>query len=95
MRPDANVVSLLSNVFGEVLVDGNAACFEGFRGNLLLLVAYEMGYVGKEIDCCSFVADVVNPDLGFGDTTTVPTLDVGLVLLVTVTTSWTATHDWY
>ena len=51
-----------------------------------------MGDEREEVDGCRFVSDVVDLDLGFGDSAAVPTLDVGFVLLVTVTTSWTASH---
>jgi hypothetical protein len=89
---DTDVVRVLSDVFGKVLVDSNTACLEGLRGNLLLLVTYKVNNTWEEIYRCSFVTDIVNTDLGFWYTTAVPTLDVGLVLLVAVTTSWTATH---
>ena len=51
-----------------------------------------MHYARKEIDVSAFVSDIVNPDLGLWYTTAVSALDVWLVLLVTVATSWTTTH---
>jgi hypothetical protein len=92
VRPHTDVVSLLSDVLDKVLVDSNTACLKSLRRNLLLLVTYKMGYEGEKIDRCQLVTNIVNLDLGLGYTTTIPTLDVGLVLLVTVTTSWTASH---
>jgi len=92
MGPDADVVRVLSDHFREMLVDGNPAGLEGFARNLLLLVADQVGDEGEEIDGSLLVADVEDLDLGFRYTTAVPRLDVRLVLLVSVATSWTATH---
>jgi len=93
MGPDADVIRILSNHFRKMLVDGDSAGLQGFTGNLLLLVTDQVGDEWKEIDGSLFVADVKNLDLGFRYTTAVPRLDVRLVLLVSVATSWTATHD--
>jgi len=92
MGSDANVVGVLSDGFGQVLVDGNAAGLQGFTGNLLLFVADQVGHKGKEIDGGLLGSDVEDLDLRFRYTTAVPRFDVRLVLLVSVTTSWTATH---
>lgn len=92
MGADADVVSVLSDRLGQVLVDGNTAGLKSLGRNLLLLVADQMGHEGEEIDGGLLVANVKDLDLGFWYTTAVPRLDVRLVLLVSVTTSWTATH---
>lgn len=88
----ANVVGILSNGLTQVLVDGNTASFEGFRGNLLLLVTDQVGNEWEQIDGGLLVPDIENLNLRFWHTTAVPRLDVRLVLLVSVATSWTATH---
>jgi len=75
-----------------MLVDGNTACLQSLTGNLLLFVADEVGNEGEEIDGGLLVTDIENLDFGFRHTTAVPRLDVRFVLLVSVTTSWTATH---
>ena len=92
MGADANVEGVLSDVLTQVLVDGDAACFQGFAGDLLLFVADQVSDKGELIDGGLLGTDVKNLDLGFGHTTAVPRLDVRLVLLVTVATSWTTTH---
>ena len=89
----ADVVGVLSDGLGQVLVDGDAGGLEGLGGNLLLLVAHHVGDEGEEIDGGLLGADVVDADLGVGHTTAVPTLDVGLVLLVAVATAGAASHD--
>jgi hypothetical protein len=88
-----NVKGILANGLSEMLVNGHTAGLEGFAGNLLLFVANEVSDKGKEIDGSLFGADIKDANLTVGDTTAVATLDVRLVLLVTVATSWTATHD--
>mmetsp|Transcript_390 Transcript_390/g.771 ORF Transcript_390/g.771 Transcript_390/m.771 type:complete len:206 (-) Transcript_390:152-769(-) len=89
---DADVVSVLSDGVGQVLVDGDAAGLEGLGGDLLLFVADEVGHEGEEIDGGLLGSHVVNLDFGFGHTTAVARLDVGLVLLVTVAAERTTTH---
>jgi hypothetical protein len=88
----ANVEGIFSNVLSQVLVDGDAASFQRFTRDLLLLVAHKMGDKGKLIDGRPFGTHVKNLDLGFGHTTAVPRLDVRLVLLVAVATRGTTTH---
>jgi len=90
---NADVVGVLSDGLGQVLVDGDTGGLESFRRNLLLLVADEMGDEREEIDGSLLVTDVEDANLGFWYTTAVPRLDVRFVLLVSVTTSWTATHS--
>lgn len=93
MGTHADVVSVLTDHLAEVLVDTDTAGLEGLGGDLLLLVAHKVGNEGEEIDGGLLVSDIVNADLRVGHTTAVPRLDVRLVLLVTVATSGTATHD--
>mmetsp|Transcript_35914 Transcript_35914/g.86773 ORF Transcript_35914/g.86773 Transcript_35914/m.86773 type:complete len:215 (+) Transcript_35914:354-998(+) len=87
-----NVVVILSDSLSQMLIDGNTGSLKSFRRDLLLLVTDQMGDKGKQIDRSLLGTDIVNTDLRFGDTTTVTRLDVRLVLLVTVATSWTTTH---
>ena len=89
---DANVKVVLSDRLSQMLVDGNTAGLESLGRNLLLL-AHQVSNKGKEIHGGLLGTNVENADLGVGDSTAIPRLDVRLVLLVTVATSWTATHD--
>ena len=96
MGANANVVVVFSNVLGQVLVDGDTASLQGFAADLLFLVAHQVCHKGELIDGGLLGARVKDANLGFRDTTAVPTLDVRLVLLVTVATGGTATHlDWF
>eukprot|EP01083_Nonionella_stella_P069384 184977_1 len=50
MHTDTDVVSVLTNSVGQMLVDSNTARLQSLGRNLLLLVAHQMGYKGEEID---------------------------------------------
>ena len=71
VHTDANVVSILADGVGQVLVDGDTAGLECLGGDLLLFVADEVGYKGEEIDGSFLGSHVVDLDFGFGDTTAV------------------------
>jgi hypothetical protein len=90
---DADVVIILSNILDKMLIDRNTASFKRLGGDLLLLITNQVGYERKEIHSSLFGTDIKDPNLRLWDTTTVARLDVGFVLLVTVATGWTATHD--
>ena len=93
VHPNTDVITILTDRVGQVLVDGDTAGLECLGGDLLLLVADEVGYEGEEIYRSLFGTDIINLDFRFGHTTTVARLDVGFVLLVAVATEGTATHD--
>jgi hypothetical protein len=90
--PHPDVVGVLPNVLGQVLVDGDAAGLQRLRADLLLLVADHVGNEGEQVDGGLLGPHVVDADLRLGHTAAVPGLDVRLVLLVAVATGWTATH---
>jgi len=71
VHANANVVTILTDGVGQVLVDGDTAGLECLGGDLLLFIADQVGYEGEEIDGSLFGTDVVNLDFGFGHTTAV------------------------
>jgi len=90
MSSDTNVVSILSNVLGEVLVYGNTATrqhgmLQVLQRNSAFLITHEMGNERKEIDCSLLVTNIVNLDLGLWYSTAIPSLDVRLVLILSLT----------
>jgi hypothetical protein len=89
---DTDVVPVLTDCLRQVLVDGNTARLERLGRNLLFFVTNQVTNEREQIDRCLLGTDVKNTNLRFGDTTAIPRLDVRFVLLVSVTTSWTATH---
>ena len=88
--PDAEVEGILTGHLGDVLVAGNAGGLKSLGGKLLKLVG-EHVHAGRElVHGGLLLAEVIDPDLGVGDTTAVPRLDVRLVLLVAVAARRTA-----
>lgn len=92
VHTDSDVVSILSNSVGQVLVDGNTAGLKSLGGDLLLLVTDQVSNEGEKINRGFLGSDIINLNLRFGHTTAVARLDVGFVLLVAVTAEGTATH---
>lgn len=90
---DANVIVILSDVLDKMLIDCNAASFKRLGRNLLLLITNQVRNEREEINSSLLGTYVKDPNLRFWDTAAVARLDVRFVLLVTVTTGWTATHD--
>ena len=84
MQSDPHVEGLLAAVHHHVLVGANTASLKGFGTDLLVLVGDEVASVGEVIDVSALAAKIVDTDLGIGDTTAIPRLDVRLVLLVAV-----------
>jgi hypothetical protein len=85
MQAHSDVELVLAAVLDEVLVAANAASLKGLGGQLFILVGHEMHAEGEVLDMSLLPAQIVNSDLGVGDTTTEPTLGVGFVLAVAVT----------
>merc|ERR1719258_507635 len=81
VRPGSNVVGLLAAHLDEVLVARDARRLPSIGRDLLLLVGHQMGDEGELVDGRLFVAAVEDADLRVRDTSTIPRLDVGLVLL--------------
>jgi hypothetical protein len=71
---DTHVERLLSGRLDDVLVGANTGGLESLRGELLVLVRDEVAAEGEVIDGSPLAAQVVDPDLGVGDTTVVPRL---------------------
>ena len=88
----ANMVPILTNGIGQVLIDGDTAGFKSLRGDLLLLVTDQVGDEWEEIYGSFLGSNVVDFNFGFGDTATVAGFDVGFVFLVAVAAERTATH---
>ena len=84
------MVPVLPHSVCEMLVDGDAAGLEGLGGDLLLLVADQVGNKWEEVHGGLLGAHVIDLDLGLGDAAAVPRLDVRLVLLVPVAAERTA-----
>lgn len=71
VHANTDVVTILTDGVGQVLVDGDTAGLECLRGDLLLFVADQVSHEGEEIDGGFLGTDVVNLDFRFGDTTAI------------------------
>ena len=87
-----DVEGFFTNVLGKMLVDGNTVNFQSLAGNLLLLVAHQVSDEREQIDWGLLGTNIKNTKLRFWDTTPIAILDVLLILLVAVATSWTTAH---
>ena len=71
VNPDPHVESLLSCSLDNVLVGTNTSGLESLRGELLIFVRHEVAAEGKVVDGSPLSSEVIDSDLGFGDTTVV------------------------
>lgn len=74
METDTHVESILAGRLDDVLVGANTSRLEGFGRKLFVLVRDEVAAEGEVIDGCTLPAEIVDSDLGLGDTTVVPRL---------------------
>ena len=92
VNSDSHVEAVLAGLGHNVLVAGNTACLEGFRGNLLLFPAEEVNALRKSVNSGALVTKVEVADLWIWNTTAESALWIWLSGSVTCTTCWTATH---
>merc|ERR1711971_57257 len=92
MYTNPDVELILGCVFHHVLVTANTSGLEGFSGKLLKFIRHKMDTQREFIDSSLFAAQIEDPDLGVGDTTTETRLGVRLVLTITITSCRTTTH---
>lgn len=74
--PDTHVEGLLTGVLDNVLVGTDTGGFESFGGKLFVLVGNKVATEGEVVDRSLLSTEIVDPDLGVGDTTVVPRLGV-------------------
>lgn len=89
---NAHVEGILAGVLGHVLVDGNTGSLKSLRTELLLLTGQKVHAEGELLNGSLLTANIVDSDLGIGDTTAEPRLDVRLALAITVAPSRTSAH---
>jgi hypothetical protein len=63
---DSHVERVLSGSLGDVLVGADSSCFESFRGDLLVFVAYQVSTEGEFVYICLLSSQVEDTDLGVG-----------------------------
>lgn len=66
MHADPHVERILPTGLGDIFVRANTGGFEGFAGELLVLVGNEMAAEGEVVDGGAFAAEIEYADLGGG-----------------------------
>lgn len=89
---DSDVVSFLARMFDHVLVHSDTGSFESLGSNLLEFSGDQVNAKGKFIHVSPLGSDIINSDLGIGNTPQVSRLDIGLVLLVAITAGRSSSH---
>ena len=68
MGPDTQMERFFAGSLDHVLVCADTGCFEGFGGQLLVLVGHEMDAERELVDVGALAAEVEDADFGVGDT---------------------------
>jgi hypothetical protein len=89
---DTHVEGVLGGLCNHVLVGSNTGGLKRFRTDHFLLLGDEMNTAREVVPLRLLLATVVKTNLGIGHTTVVARLRVGLVFLVSVATSGSASH---
>ena len=89
---DSHVERLTTRDLGDVLVSTDTGSLKSLGGKLLKLVRDEVDTEREVVDGSSLSTEIIDTDLGIGDTTVVSRLGERLVLAVSVTSSGTASH---
>jgi hypothetical protein len=87
MGSATDVESILTTSLDHVFIARNTGSLQSRGSQLLLLVRHQMGNERKVIHVGLLSSAVEDSDLGVGDTSTKPTLNVGFVLLESGATS--------
>lgn len=85
---------ILSALGGHVLVHDDTGSFKCLRGDLFFLSRDEVDTERKDVRVGLLLTDVEDSDLGVGDSSKVPRLDVRFVLAVSVAACWTSSHGY-
>jgi len=89
---DTHVEGVLGGLCNHVLVGSNTGGLKRFRTDHFLFLRDEMDTAREVVPLRLLLATVVKTNLGVGHTTVVARLRVGLVFLVSVATSGSASH---
>jgi len=92
VNADAHVERVLAHKFYHILVGANTSGFEGLGGELFILVGDHVDAERELIDSGPLPSQIVNTDLGIGDTPAKPRLGIRFVLAVPIAPRRPATH---
>jgi len=92
VNAETHVESVLAHELDHVFVGANTGGFQGFGGELFILVGNHVDAERKLIDSSLLTSQIVNTDLGIGDTPAKPRLWIRFVLAVPIAPRRPATH---
>jgi hypothetical protein len=84
VEPYSQMEGILTSGLGNVLVSSNTGSFKSLAGQLLILQRYQVNAEREVIYMSSLTSNIVDPNLGIGDTTAVARLDVSLTVAISV-----------
>merc|ERR1719297_390605 len=79
----------------EILVTADAAGLQRLRGQLLELVGRQVDGEGELVHTGLLTSEIIDPDLGVGDTTVESALGIGLILAVAIALGRSPTHLYF
>lgn len=85
MEPHTNVELVFSTVLDHVFVGADATSFQCLTAKLFILIRHQVYAKWEVLYASLLLAQVKNPDLSIGDTTTEPRLRIWLVLTIPIT----------
>jgi len=92
VNAETHVESVLAHELDHVFVGANTGGFQGFGGELFILVGNHVDAERELIDSSPLTSQIVNTDLGIGDTPAKPRLGIRFVLAVPIAPRRPATH---
>jgi len=92
VNAETHVESVLAHELDHVFVGANTGGFQSFGGELFILVGNHVDAERELIDSGPLPSQIVNTDLGIGDTPAKPRLGIRFVLAVPIAPRRSATH---
>jgi len=92
VNAETHVESVLAHELDHVFVGANTGGFQSFGGELFILVGNHVDAERELIDSGPLPSQIVNTDLGIGDTPAKPRLGIRFVLAVPIAPRRPATH---
>jgi len=92
VNAETHVESVLAHELDHVFVGANTGGFQSFGGELFILVGDHVDAERELIDSGPLPSQIVNTDLGIGDTPAKPRLGIRFVLAVPIAPRRPATH---
>jgi hypothetical protein len=92
MSSHSKMEEILTSGLNHVLIASNTSSLQSLRRDLFVFIRNKVNSGGEHITRSLLVADIVDAELGVGDTSAVSRLGVRLILAVAIAASWSSTH---